>query len=320
MLKRTSIIIIGLAIVGSLLLCTVAYTVDYTEWALVKTFGEPSAPINGRTDGGLKFKLPYPIQSLTKYPATMYTLEATTIETPTSDNQNIVVTTYCVWRISDPVKFLRAVSKVEMAQNKLRDWLNSDTDKVVNRHALTEFVNTDGRKMQLPEIEKEILDRLAEKAQSDYGVQVVSVGVKSLALPEAVTAAVISKMKQEREAEAQRLRNQGEATATAIRERADSAARMIGEFAKKKADSIESEGYLAAKELYPKFKENEQFSMFLRMLKSMEKELSGRSVVLLDGSLVPGIKFLGSGPALPEAPTPVPVPPAVKGGIEKNKP
>ncbi|MCE5277828.1 MAG: protease modulator HflC [Planctomycetaceae bacterium] len=318
MLKRTSMILIGLAIVACLMLCTIAYTVDYTEWAMVMTFGKPSAPVNGRTDAGLKFKLPVPFQTVTKYPATMHTLEATTIETPTSDNQNIVVTTYCLWRISDPVKFLRAISKVELAQNKLRDWLNSDTDKVVNRHALGEFVNTDGRKMRLPEIEKEILDRLAEKAQNDYGVQIVAVGIKSLALPEKVTEAVINKMKQEREAEAQRLRNQGEATAMAIRERADSAARMIGEFARKKADSIESEGYRAAKDLYPKFKENEQFSMFLRMLKSMEKELSGRSVVLLDGSLVPGIKFLSSGPSLPELP-PSPVLPA-KTGVDKNKP
>ena len=300
MTKRIGIIVIALVIVGGLLLCTVAYTVDYTEISLVKTFGQPRQPVYGRTDAGLKLKFPWPVQSLTKYPATMLTLESTTSETATNDEQNIIVTTYCIWRIEDPIQFHRAIEKIAAAEKALRDWLSSYTANVIGLHKLEDFVNTDPAQMRLPKIEREIMELIRPRARDDYGVEVVSVGIKSLGLPEGTTAEVIGKMKAERMAEANKLREQGNSIAMAIRERANSAAAKIQTFAQSRADSIESEGYRAAKELYPQFKKNERFSMFLRSLKSLERELSGRTVVLLDGSLVPAVEYFRTGPALPK--------------------
>ncbi len=300
MTKRIGIIVIALVIAGGLLLCTVAYTVDYTEISLVKTFGRLSQPVYGRTDAGLKFKFPWPIQSLTRYPATGLSLESTMTETQTMDGQNIIVTTYCVWRIDDPAKFHGAIEKVALAEEELRKKLSSYTAAIVGRHDLGHFVNTDRKKMRLPEIEREILELIRRQARDDYGVEVVSVGIKNLGLPESTTAEVIGKMKAERNNTAGTLRAEGRAEADAIRERALAAKTKIETFARSRADSLESEGYRAAKELYPQFKKNERFSMFLRSLKSLERELSGRTVMLLDGSLVPAVKYFRTGPALPK--------------------
>ncbi|MCU0704325.1 MAG: hypothetical protein MUF18_10155, partial [Fimbriiglobus sp.] len=42
------------------------YTVDYAEFAYVTRFGRPVAVIDGGTNAGLHFKLPWPIDSVVR--------------------------------------------------------------------------------------------------------------------------------------------------------------------------------------------------------------------------------------------------------------
>lgn len=293
MTKRVTLIVIGSVIVVGLLLCTVAYTVDYTEHAVVTNniTGETVA-IDGRTDAGLKFKLFYPIQEVTVYDGRTLLLEDPISETVTRDDQNMLVSAYCAWRIEDGVKFRRTIVTQKAAEERLRKLLTDRKKEVVSEHDMSDFVNTDPGKMLIPQIEQEIFGPLQAKAWSSYGIRVISVGIKTLGLPEGVTKQVIQTMKSEREEEAGTIREAGKKTADAIRDRAREASKKILAFAKRTADGIESEGYQAAAELYPKFSRNWDFSMQLRKLKSLEVQLSGPSVLLLDGS-----GFLGEEPS-----------------------
>ena len=65
------------------------------------------------------------------------------------------------------------------------------------------------------------------------------------------------------------------------------------------SDIPSSEGALAAARLYPQFSRNVPFSMFLRWLKSLEEELSGQSVIVLDPSTLQGVKYFSEGASLP---------------------
>jgi len=300
MAKRVTLIVIGSVIVIGLLSCTVAYTVDYTEHAVVtNNVTGTSKPVEGPTDAGLKFKWPWPIEQVTAYKATLYTLEDAIAEVETSDHQKIIVTAYCLWRIDDPNKFNKTTETIDAGQEALRNLLAARKSAVVGNHVLADFVNSNPADMLIPQIEREILEPLKAQAQSDWGIEVVSVGVKTFGLPEGVTKQVIGTMKEEREQEAERLRSQGDATAQAIEERAKEASAKIIAFAKRKAQGIESEGALAAARLYPEFSRNEAFSMFLRSLKSLEEELSGRAVIVLDPSVLPAVKYFIEGPSLP---------------------
>jgi regulator of protease activity HflC (stomatin/prohibitin superfamily) len=280
---------------------TVAYTVDSTELALVKTFGKAGEPIDGAEQAGLRLKLPYPFQKLETYDARTFIFESITRQFGTKDNKQMIVTMYCAWRIDDVIQFQSSVTTVENAENRLRDLMNS-AEKVLSSHTINEYVNTSPEKMNLAGIEKELEDFMAAEAEDKYGVDIVMVGIKSLTLPENVTTEVIEAMKKERQKFINRYRGSGNAQAQAIEERAKSAREKILAFAMRRADEIRAEGDRAAAEEFTKFRENEELAMYIRWLESLKTELQGRSVILLDSSTLSPLQNFMTKPMLPVLP------------------
>lgn len=290
--------LLAVGVVALLLVSTVAYTVDFTEFALIKTFGQTTARIDGREQAGLKVKWPWPIQRLVRYDARTAVFEDTANEVATSDKQNLLVTMYCAWRITDPDLFNRTIVTTASAQERLRDLLRAAKKDVVGRHRMEDLINTDPARMQIPAIEEEVLVAVHSPAKETYGVEIVRVGIKSLGLPKEVTAVVIEAMKEERQRDVRKFEAAGEAQAMAIRERAKAASGQILAFANRKAAEIRSEGDRAAASYYKEFARNERFSMFLRSLESLKAELASKTVILLDGSELPAAEFFRTGPSL----------------------
>src|SRR5690606_35076638 len=93
------------------------YTVDESEQAVVITFGKASDPI---TEPGLKFKLPWPIQSVKKLSKETFSLqfgytevdgEVVSVEEEetkmsTGDETIVLADMVVQWRITDPAKYL----------------------------------------------------------------------------------------------------------------------------------------------------------------------------------------------------------------------
>ncbi len=294
-----------IVVVALLLVYSVAYTVDFKQIAIVKTFGRADPPIYGATDAGLHWKWPWPIQSLVRYDSRTFVFEDTYEQVNTQDKQNLLVTVFCGWRVAQPELFLRNIRTVAEAEDRLRNVVRSTKSAVVGRHALADFVNTDPGKMRISDIEGEILKAVADSASRDYGVEVVALGIKSLGLPKDVTAKVIENMKEERNREANLYRGRGEAIANEILSRAKTARDAVHEFALAKAQSIKAEGDRAAAEYYKEFKRNEQFAMFLRDLEFLQETFKTNTVFLLDPSVHHAIGFFKDGPSLPalEEPT-----------------
>jgi membrane protease subunit HflC len=290
--------LLALLVVALLLVSTVAYQVDFTDYALIKTFGQTTAQIDGNQQAGLKFKWPWPVQRLVRYDARTVVFEDTASEVATRDKQNLLVTMYCAWRIADPALFNQTITTVASAQDRLRDLVRSAKKDVVGRHNMEDLINTDPAKMQIPQIEEQILQAVRQQAMDNYGVEVVRVGIKSLGLPKEVTAVVIEAMKEERQRDVRKFEAAGEAQATAIRERAKAASGQILAFANRKAAEIRSEGDRAAATYYKEFARNERFSMFLRSLESLKTELESKAVILLDGSELPAVEFFRTGPSM----------------------
>ncbi len=305
MRKHVGMFLLAGLVVLVLLIFTVAFTVDeLQDIVLIRTFGRVTGVYQGRTDAGLHFKWPWPIQRLVKYDARTFILDDPYGELTTEDQQNILLTMYCTWRIADPVKFHQSLVTIDAGIESLRDRLRNHKSNVVSRHNLSEFVNTDPEKMQIAQIEAEILDPLQREMLDEYGVEVRSVGMKLLGLPQTVSEAVIEAQKKEREQFVQEYKAAGEAQATAIRARAQRASKQILAFASGKALKIRAEGDTLAAKHYRKFAKNEPLAMFLRSLESLKKNLSANTTILLDGSEVPAVRFFRSGPFLQELPEP----------------
>lgn len=286
-------------VVALLLVYSVAFTVDFKQVGIVKTFGRAGPPIHGATDAGLHWKWPWPIQSLVPYDARIVVFEDTFEQVQTRDKQNFLVTVFCGWRIKDAGLFLRNIRTVPEAEGRLRDAVRSAKSDVIGRYPLADFVNTDPGKMRILDIEQEILQAVAAGAMQDYGVEIVTLGIKSLGLPKSVTEKVIANMMEERNREAKAWTGRGEAVADEIISRAETARDQIHEFALAKAKSIRAEGDRAAAEYYAKFKPNPAFAMFLRELEYLQEAFKNNAVFLLDPSVQHAIGFFKDGPSLP---------------------
>ena len=101
-LTITIFIVLIFAIMG---LWLFLFQVRETESALVMTFGEPKRVI---TEPRLCFKWPRPIQRVYKFDSRMRVLEANLGETTTKGAVPIIVNTYVVWKIADPLQFFNA--------------------------------------------------------------------------------------------------------------------------------------------------------------------------------------------------------------------
>ena len=96
-------LLVGVVIVVILALLLFTFQVRQSEVALVTTFGKPNAkPI---TEPGLYFKWPWPIQHVYKFDNRIQNFEDKFSQTLTADNNNLILTVYTGWKISDASVF-----------------------------------------------------------------------------------------------------------------------------------------------------------------------------------------------------------------------
>ena len=314
-MSKKSILLLGLLLVVGLLASTVTFQVDqYNDIAVLKTFRQVSGkPLMGAEGAGLRFKAPYPIQTVTMYPAKDFITEDPNEQVATKDGKYILISTFCNWRIEDPVKLDAQVNgsgSTEKAEQEIRRLLQITKGNVVAKYSMDQIINTDPAKMQLSKIEREILEGrqgdtpqdkvvgLKQRATETYGILVTNVGVKVLGLTGPVSKAVIESQIQERQKVAKEYVAMGNAQSDAIINRATAAGNEIIAFAQRRAEYIRTEGQRDAARYYETFKENERLAMYLRMLESLRKELSGRSMLILDSSWNPAMGYFQNRPSL----------------------
>jgi len=283
-----------------LLLYTVAYSVSFRQIAIVDTFGKAGEPIDGsRGDAGLHFKLPWPIQKLTRYDSRMFMFDDTHEQLQTSDKQNVLITLFCGWRIADAAQFFRTLETEAAAEDTLRTIVRAKKGDVIGRQPLSALLNTDPRQMRIPRIEDEIRQAVEAETLPKYGVEVVTLGIKTLGLPKTVTERVIESMKTERNRYAERYRAEGKAQADVIRTRAQAAREQILAFAEARGQVIRAQGKAEAAKLYEAYRRNERFAMFLKELEFLRKTLKDNTVILGDAWLQHSLGFFRDGASLP---------------------
>ncbi len=296
--KHLGMMILGSAIVLALLLSTVVYAVDeLSDIVVIKTFGKITDVKYGSQSPGLHFKLPWPFQRIVRYDSRWFTLEAPYMQTQTKDEQALIISVFCSWRIAegDAKKFHERLEFVDQARKTIRKRLQTHQGNVFGQTPLSDLLSTDPKRVKLREVEQEILDLMRKDLRDEYGIEIRLVGVKAWGLPQVVSDRVIDAQKSERENMAKSLKAAGEAQAKAIRSRAEAASKQIVAFAEGKAASIRSGGYRAAAELYSRYRENPELAKFLRTLESLRKEFKSRTMILLDGSMLPTVRLFKEG-------------------------
>ncbi len=233
---------------------------------------------------GWHLKWPWPIQRVLRYDGRLQILEDTEEETLTKDGKNIVVVTYCSWQVDDALTFSKRVRKFSQATDSMTKLIRAAKTAVVSDYELDDFVSLDREALQqrYDRIEGEILGRVGRQARNEYGIEVVSLGIKRISLPQTVSQKVFEQMRETRKKQAETTRAEGNAEAERIRARAESAKRRILAFARRLADQIKSEGDAAAAEYYGVFRENPEFAEFLKQMDFLRETLKQDTTFLMD--------------------------------------
>ncbi|MHC4996314.1 MAG: SPFH domain-containing protein, partial [Planctomycetota bacterium] len=222
-MKNKPIFNLMLAVLLGFVAYMFTYQVEYNEAVVLSTFGaaDEGSVVRGDAEGGgllgnLYFRLPYPIQRVRSYDMRAQVLDTRLEEQQTRDKRSVIVNAYVTWRVSDPLSFYKNLKNVDEASSRLRTRLR-DARSVIGQYNFDELTNTDPEKLKLAEMEGQIRDKLSQEVQANgYGIEIMSVGVKRLILPQSVTLRVFDRMRKTRERLAQAALSSGEAQASKI--------------------------------------------------------------------------------------------------------
>ncbi len=282
---RNITLVIFLALLFVVLaLVFICFQVRETQSVLVTRFGRPVRQI---TEPGLYFKWPPPIEREQKFDSRMRVLEADLGETPTKGAVPIIVNTYIVWRITEPLAFFNAVGTATEAESKLLSHINDVQNKVIGRHYFSEFVNSDPKQIKFPQIEQEMLTELEQAVGGVYGIEVKALGIKQLKVSKDVSKDVFERMRAERNRRTQATITEGNAQARKIKSDADLKRTVLLAAAEARAKAIRAQGDAEAAKYYKLLEEDPEFAMFLRDVEALEKILENRSTVVFSGDTEP---------------------------------
>jgi len=289
--------LIPIAIVILFILGTSFYTVGETERAVVTTFGNVTA-VNG---AGLQFKLPYPIQSVSKVDMTTQKLtigytesgsHMTTDESEskmiTGDYNVVAVDFFMEWKVSDPEKYLFSSENPDkilknIAQAAARDVMGSKT---------VDDVLTTGKVSIQTEIKEIMVDRLD---YYDIGIQILEVKIQDAEPPtENVIKAfkAVETAKQEKETTINIAKAYENSVVPEAEAEADKILKEAEAYKQEKINQAQGEAsrFLSIYEEYSLNKDVTKKRMYLEMI---EEVLPGVEIYIDGGSSVEKIMVLG---------------------------
>jgi len=182
------------------------------EYTLVKQFGKIERIID---KAGLSFKVPF-IQSTDTLPKEILIYDLAASDVITMDKKTMVADSYVLWRINDPQLFVQTLnSQVANAESRINAQVFMSMKNIISSLEQTEVINgRDG------ELTKMIMGNIGDSMEQ-YGIELITVEIKRLDLPDDNKNAVYERMISERNNIAASYIAEGEAEATKIRTQTD---------------------------------------------------------------------------------------------------
>ncbi len=242
MAKTKKIIIIVAAVIAAILLLSLIsstmYSVGENQFGIVRQFGQV---VDIKNDPGLYFKVPF-VQEIDYLPKNTQLYDVTPSDVLTSDKKSLVVDSYAIWKIVDPLEFVQSIGTLGEMEGRL----DAATYSVV-KNTLGTMIQTDiimagsDTTNYRNELNKIITDRVNEQVKNEYGVEIVAIEVKKLDLPSDNEAAVYERMISDRKQIAAAYIAEGDLEASKIKNDTDKEAAITVSEAKAKAETLKGE-------------------------------------------------------------------------------
>jgi membrane protease subunit HflC len=296
--KVVTICAIILLLLG-LLLFLVTFQVRVDQVAMVERLGQvvriirPSLGVSGEStaeyemvkdrevpvvrEAGWFFKVPL-LYKEKVFDQRIRSVDGRVVQIQLSDGNQVIPRAYATWRIVNPVQFGSTLEgSFAEAEDTLKQKIGAAMQLAFGKRVLSEIVNVSEADLHYDEIENEIFQiakqsiELGDEAKGGYGIELCSLGISWVALPEQATAAVFDRMNQERTTEAERLLEEGrKIKRTLIAEAQEKSAEILAN-AEAGARSLRAQGEAEAADSYKAFAANQDLAIFLRNLESLRK-------------------------------------------------
>lgn len=227
-----------LVIIALLFVFSMTYVIGEADYGIVRQFGKV---VDIQSEPGIHFKKPF-IEDVSYMPKNNRFYDVTPSDVLTSDKKALVIDSYIIWKITDPLKFVQSVGTIEEMESRLdaatfsvvkntmgtmeqSDIIQAGADTQDNRNALNNAIT----------------EKVDEQLKGEYGIDVLLIEVKKLDLPEANEDAVYNRMISDREQIAAAYVAEGDLEASKIKNEADKQATIILSQANAQAETIRGE-------------------------------------------------------------------------------
>lgn len=256
------------------------YIVKENEFAYVTQFSKFKRV---EQNGGIYFRIPF-IENVLKLPKYAMFYDIPPSDVLTADKKTLVVDSYSVWKIVDPLTFMRTVSSVREMEARVNAAVYNAVRNTMGQLSQDSIISSD-----LASIASlsEKIRKNADAQLKSYGIEVITAEVKRFDLPEANEMAVFTRMVSERqqmaatyiaegELEAQKIKNEVDRDVAIIKAKADAEAKDIigagdGEYMK-----ILSSAFATA--------DRQEFYEFYRGLDALKVSMKGEKTLFIDSN------------------------------------
>lgn len=268
------------------------------EYKLIRQFGKVQRVVS---TSGLSFKIPF-IQTVDTVPKKLLVYDLPASDVITSDKKSMIVDSYVLWRVTDPLKFTQTLANsVYNAENRINALVYNATKNTVSSMTQDEVIKSRDGKMTVTAAEaetdvesndlvleekteevaiksltEEIMEQLGDYKQ--YGIDILSVEVKKLDLPDDNKQAVYTRMISERENIAAQYTAEGESQAQIIQNTTDKEVSIMLSEANAQAEQLVAEGEAEYMRILSDAYSDEsrsEFYAFVRSLDAARESLKG---------------------------------------------
>ena len=278
-------IVIALVLVAVIAYFGFACVIREGNAAIILRFGAPRQTV---TEAGLYFKLPWPFETVVTYDNREQYLESNNLETTTMDKKNIILKTYAIWQIDDPLTYHNSVGANGTVDSYIKNQIFSATNSVMGTYNLSDLISSSNENLKTEEIQNEIFKLVKSNCEANYGVKILDVSILRVSYPDTNLDSIFNNISAERQAVINKILEDANAKATNITSAADAeAAQIIGEGQKLAAEKRAQTEKDVAK-IYAEAQEaNLELFKFLKELDTIVNSVSENSVLVVDSNAYP---------------------------------
>jgi len=273
--SKTPLIVIAIIIfIAVVVLLNSMVVTKENEYTLIKQFGKVERIV---PNAGLSFRIPF-IQTTDTLPKTMLLYDLTASDVITQDKKTMVVDSYVLWRITDPLKFTQTLTSITNAEGRINTIVYNSMKNIISSMSQSEVISSrDGA------LSQSIMQNIGTSVEQ-YGIQFVSIETKHLDLPSDNKAAVYERMISERNNIAASYTANGESEAKMIRTKTDNEIVVSVSEAEAQAEKIIAEGeaeYMKILSEAYNTPDRAEFYTFVRALDAAKKSMKGDKTLIL---------------------------------------